>query len=413
MNDQNDYLKDIHANLKSIKCIQGSNIFYKYQIKELLGNGQNRVYLGYDNFGRQVAIKEHHDTNAMRKEVQLLEQLNHPNIIQYLDSCILLHSNNQYHKEQNGYICMELGKLDLDTYKKKKYPIGKELIDQTLSALAYLQRNKIAHCDIKPANILVMQTEPIVYKICDVASSKSQGSEFLQAGTYKYMSPEMLNNNAKNYILSDVFSLGLLFLYVFRDFSMPWIERKNLTDLEFIEQLRDKIDENDDDIQRLLNYMIQLNPLDRLDFIQLEEFWHQQKKKEEKQEFNYTQIRQFRAQSNFFSIQEDQYYATGKFIKQSQNSKLKSSRKQLLQPFQSISPQKKSLLLQKSSNTTLKSKKFQQQILPLDNYFQKLPKSPEKSKMTSPTKTIFMGKIQLPQLKEERTNSFKIRPIQF
>ncbi|CAD8112548.1 unnamed protein product [Paramecium sonneborni] len=413
MNDQNDYLKDIHANLKSIKCIQGSNIFYKYQIKELLGNGQNRVYLGQDLFGRQVAIKEHHDANAMKKEVQLLEQLNHPNIVQYLDSCILLHSNNQYHQEQNGYICMELGKFDLDTYKKKKYPIGKELIDQTLSALAYLQRNKIAHCDIKPANILVMQRDPIVYKICDVAQSKRQESEFLQAGTYKYMSPEMLNNNAKNYYLSDVFSLGLLFLYVFRDFSISWMQRKNLTDIEFIEQLINKIDENDDEISRLLKQMIQLNPEDRLDFIKLEEYWHQQQQKEEKQEFNLTQTRQLRAQSNFFSIQEDQYYATGKFFRQPQNSKSKGSRKQLLQQFQSISPQKKSLLLQKQPNSTSKSRKFQQQVLPLDNYFQKLPKSPEKSKTSSPTKTIVIGKIQLPQLKEERTNSFKIRPFQF
>lgn len=46
------------------------------------------------------------------------------------------------------------------------------LITTLLKGFADLEKNNVAHCDIKPENILVLQTEPLRFKICDVGSSK-------------------------------------------------------------------------------------------------------------------------------------------------------------------------------------------------------------------------------------------------
>lgn len=69
----------------------------------------------------------------------------------------------------------------MEDFKQAGYFIDNSLIDQTLNALAYLQRKNIAHCDIKPANVLVMELNPTCYKICDVGSSKHQSSELIDA----------------------------------------------------------------------------------------------------------------------------------------------------------------------------------------------------------------------------------------
>jgi hypothetical protein len=48
------------------------------------------------------------------------------------------------------------------------------------------------------------------------------------------MSPEMLRGEALNFYLSDVFSLGILFLGVFKNYSMPYAERKEISDEQFV-----------------------------------------------------------------------------------------------------------------------------------------------------------------------------------
>lgn len=51
------------------------------------------------------------------------------------------------------------------------------------------------------------------------------------------MSPEMFSMDAKNYCLSDVFSLGLVFLYIYKDYSIQYEERKKITSNEYIQKL--------------------------------------------------------------------------------------------------------------------------------------------------------------------------------
>ncbi|CAD8117221.1 unnamed protein product [Paramecium sonneborni] len=417
MNDISDQRKDIQYLFTAqldMKCEVGSNIFHKYIIKGYLSENHSGVYQAQDAYGKQVAIKENHDIKQMQKEVQLLKSLNHPNIVKYLDSCILSHSMNQYHQEKLGYICMELGLFNLDDLKEAGYVFDNTLIDQTLNALAYLQKKNIAHCDIKPANILVMALNPICYKICDVGSSKCQSSVLIDSvGTYKYMSPEMFQGNAKNYYLSDVFSLGLLFLYIYKNYSISHAERCELTPHEYMLKLNDKIYENNDNVSILLKQMIQLCPHDRLDFIQLEKFWEDHKKLKIIQQPNVDSREQsIRFNSNTTFLQDESpqkfsHYKTSRITKKQQPVSKQSFFSQpnsfSLEKQYNINPFQCNPISDRRTTTSTKQRKQSYQLQLIDSN-SKPPKSPEKSKIPSPLKQSTTNKFQLPQLQP-----FKIR----
>ena len=110
------------------------------------------------------------------------------------------------------------------TVSKKNYYKEQELIHivkQLVSALAYLQVQKVAHRDIKPQNVLLYPNS--VYKVADFGEAKeikiSKQQNTLR-GTELYMSPVLYNGlkwNKKdvlhNVYKSDVFSLGYCLLY--------------------------------------------------------------------------------------------------------------------------------------------------------------------------------------------------------
>ena len=72
---------------------------------------------------------------------------------------------------------------------------GWRLLREIADALAYLHRNHIIHCDVKPSNILLTDETPFRVKICDFGQSRGDALEgFHPAGTPLYASPEQLRN---------------------------------------------------------------------------------------------------------------------------------------------------------------------------------------------------------------------------
>lgn len=65
-----------------------------------------------------------------------------------------------------------------------------------IDAFSDLENKKIAHCDIKPENILVMNAYTLEMKICDVGSCKLIDSQALDEatiqGTVPYLAPELV-----------------------------------------------------------------------------------------------------------------------------------------------------------------------------------------------------------------------------
>ena len=97
-------------------------------------------------------------------------------------------------------------------------------IKSMIEAHRHLQTLNIAHRDIKPENIIVTNLNPLEYKVCDVGVGTAVGNENTKTrtliGTIGYLSPELLEaykshqyHTSYNPFKSDVYSLGLVFLY--------------------------------------------------------------------------------------------------------------------------------------------------------------------------------------------------------
>ena len=92
-----------------------------------------------------------------------------------------------------------------------------------MSGLAYIHKQKVIHCDIKPSNLLVTNSfDKPVYKIGDLGSSaiyEGRSKPLKTAGTYLYCSPDIFlafENAQEEVVINpqiDVFSLGLVILF--------------------------------------------------------------------------------------------------------------------------------------------------------------------------------------------------------
>ncbi len=92
---------------------------------------------------------------------------------------------------------------------------GWRLLREIADALAYLHRNHIIHCDVKPTNILLTDETPFRVKICDFGQSRGDALEgFHPAGTPLYASPEQLrqprNSADGRGFRWDVYSFGVV-----------------------------------------------------------------------------------------------------------------------------------------------------------------------------------------------------------
>jgi serine/threonine protein kinase len=194
----------------------------RYHVIEPLGQGgMASVYKAFDTtLERNVAIKiirtdkkEGTEQNEFLKrfvrEAKALAQLDHPYILKVLD-----------YGEQDGMPYLVMPFVQGGTLKNKMgqpipYRQAAALLAPIAQALDYAHHRNIIHRDVKPANILITETNaPLlsdfgIAKIIESGESTQLTATGVGIGTPDYMAPEQWLG--KTDARTDIYSLGIVF----------------------------------------------------------------------------------------------------------------------------------------------------------------------------------------------------------
>ena len=188
----------------------------RFTIEKELGRGkQGVVYLAVDpELHRKVAIKAVHLNNDLQdpqsldqllSEARMVSRIQHPNIVTIFDLGVTDH---------RPYLVLEY--IDGSSLKQKirnglKLDEALRIMRDILAGVAAAHAKKIAHGDIKPANILI--NEEGSARVADFGlahfSEAAQGDDGELCGTPQYMATEYIETR-RHEIVSDVFSVGLV-----------------------------------------------------------------------------------------------------------------------------------------------------------------------------------------------------------
>mmetsp|Transcript_13723 Transcript_13723/g.25879 ORF Transcript_13723/g.25879 Transcript_13723/m.25879 type:complete len:695 (-) Transcript_13723:88-2172(-) len=192
-----------------------------YKVIKPIGQGKFSVVYKAERIadGMPVALKlikifdvvDPKQRDKCLKEVRLLQSLDHPNIIKYLNSFIV---------DNELLIAIEWAERgDLKRIIKRAQSEESvieesrvwEYLSQMAGALQHMHERRTMHRDLKPANILISADGSL--KLGDLGLGRSLSSQTLEAysrvGTPLYMSPEVLKSNGYDW-KSDVWSLGCI-----------------------------------------------------------------------------------------------------------------------------------------------------------------------------------------------------------
>ena len=235
----------------------------KYKISDLIEKGSfSEVYkfINKNNScvyaGKIIPFEKFKKGNSFYSEETILKQLDHPNIIKFIES---------FEDSENHYIITDYypnGNLhDFCLIRENKVNKLTEIeikyyVLQIVNALIYLKKNNIVHRDIKLQHLLL--TDKLKLKLCGFHCAKKLSIEKDKitgiSGTKVYMAPEVLKNRYYSFEV-DVWSLGILIYKLYTGYS-PF-KGKNYD--EFYENIMTRKNTflNDCDISPLAKDLIQ------------------------------------------------------------------------------------------------------------------------------------------------------------
>ncbi|XP_031208439.1 cyclin-dependent kinase 3 [Mastomys coucha] len=189
-----------------------------FQRVEKIGEGTYGVVYKARNrvTGQLVALKkirldletEGVPSTAIR-EISLLKELKHPNIIKLLDVI---------HREKNLYMVFEFLTQDLRKYMDSSpselpLPVVKSYLSQVLQGVSFCHSHRVIHRDLKPQNLLINEFGTI--KLADFGLARAFGIPLRtythEVVTLWYRAPEILLGTKFYSTAVDVWSVGCIF----------------------------------------------------------------------------------------------------------------------------------------------------------------------------------------------------------
>ncbi|MCQ2818442.1 MAG: protein kinase [archaeon] len=179
----------------------------------------------------KVAIKEVKteivsNKNSIEREIKILKELFHPNIIKVYSTIDNKNSVSIIQEFVSG--------KDLQKFIKHKQKLTEEeacvIFQQVISGVEYLSQMSVAHRDLKPENLLLLNGNEI--KIIDFGLGNKFGKNQVlntQCGSPFYAAPDMLSGLPYNGPSVDVWSCGII-LYQMVTGKLPF-EDNNVMNL--------------------------------------------------------------------------------------------------------------------------------------------------------------------------------------
>ncbi|XP_066046246.1 serine/threonine-protein kinase 36 [Chamaea fasciata] len=191
-----------------------------YHVLEMIGEGSfGRVYKGRRKHSAQVVAlkfipkvgRSEKELKNLQREIEIVRDLHHPNIIQMLDSFETAKEVvvvTDYAEGELFQILEDDGRLPEDQVQT--------IAAQLISALYYLHSHRILHRDMKPQNILLGKDG--VVKLCDFGFARAMSIHTMVLtsikGTPLYMSPELVEERPYDHT-ADLWSVGCILYELF------------------------------------------------------------------------------------------------------------------------------------------------------------------------------------------------------
>jgi len=215
--ESKDLLNEINKELLQEEALKNG----KYTALSILGKGTfGVVYRAKEEKSDDfIAIKRvFQDKKYKNRELDILKELNHPNIISLKHFFYTKVENGQngleiYLNCVMDYFPQTLARILSTNFQSRKQLepfIAKLYAYQMLSSLKYLHSKNIAHRDIKPQNILVNPKNNKI-KLCDFGSAKKieQGQKSIAYICSRfYRAPELIFGATDYTCQIDVWSMG-------------------------------------------------------------------------------------------------------------------------------------------------------------------------------------------------------------
>lgn len=250
----------IHAmECGEVECVQFIDAFPQPIIVRSLGEGVEETnWLGIQSVTKSWEVYDDNTIPLWEKEANILSQLNHPNIIKLYYCGYTL----DYYNKKKFEIGMEKGEKSLSQLliekRNKTIPFQAkvDMMIQMASGMCYLHDMKVAHRDLKPANVVVTKMHEEVFdedsyvciKLIDFGISKMEVKDnVLQVptggfpfGTKGYWAPEAQRPSKYENVSikldpfkTDVFSFGLICCDILTQSTLDY---SGLNTLEIIEE---------------------------------------------------------------------------------------------------------------------------------------------------------------------------------
>ena len=193
----------------------------KYCVKRKVGDGAfAEVYAATDTIeGIDVALKiprsefvDEELLSSFKREVRMVATLDHSNILPIKNADFI---------DGIFVVATKLAEETLHDRLRRRIRVERSLsyFEQMIGAVAFAHQANILHCDIKPENLLLFESDKVMLSDFGIAKIARQTLTGSGTGTVGYMAPEQAMGRPSK--RSDVFSLGMI---MFRMLSGCWPE---------------------------------------------------------------------------------------------------------------------------------------------------------------------------------------------